>query len=85
MKNDLALSTADVAVNFNLPPCDSLNSSATFNECTYLREIHLSGEYEASIRASSAWSSSDGKFGADNATISFDLPLTQVESPTAAD
>ena len=32
MKNDLALSTAGVAVNFNLPSCGSLKSSETFSD-----------------------------------------------------
>lgn len=54
------------------PAVTSINAM-TFTGCTGITELHFGKVNEATLRALPAWESSGGRFGAENATVYFDL------------
>ena len=63
---------ASLAGRIDLPQVVRL-VAISFVECPGITELHFSAANEAAIRALPGWESSGGKFGAENATVRFDL------------
>ena len=65
-------SCVSMSGRFDFPGVDSI-ASTTFAGCSGITELHFSKVNEAAIKALPAWESSGHRFGAENATVSFDL------------